>query len=247
MPLIWRCNSLAIASTTSFSRWPAEPDAPGSSPPWPASITTTTLRLPLGIGGSFTSGCAGVTGTTGTFATLVAGRLGARSTPWSYRSTTRRLPYCAFGASTKLFGVTGFFRSITTRKSVGVRCAERKLVIGVLAIGTFNAPARVAPLISITRRSGDVRVNTLCCTGPVRSNTKRVLSGARHKRTLFTWVAATALTAMTLSNTPTTLTNARKRIPNPIIICFPVPKRHTKTRHENLGASASANARCYAG
>ena len=246
MPLIWRCSSLAIANTTSFSRWPAEPEAPGSSPPWPASITTTTLRLPLGIGGNLTSGCAGVTGTTGTVATLVAGRLGARSAPWSYRSTTRRLPYWALGARTKLFGVTAFFRSITTRRSVGVRCAERMLVIGVLAVCTFSGPPRVAPLMSMTRRSGAVSVNTLCCTGPVRSKTSRVLSGARHRRTLLTWVAATALNAMTLSNTPTTLANARKRIPNPIIICIPAPMRHTKTRHENLGASASANARCYA-
>ena len=110
------------------------------------------------------------------------------------------------------------------------------LVIGVFAVCTFKGPASVAPLISITRRSGAVSVKTLCCTGPVRSNTSRVLSGARHKRTLFTCVAATAFTVMTLSNRPTTLTNARKRIPNPVINCFPMPIWHTRIHRVNRGA-----------
>lgn len=164
-----------------------------------------------------TRGCDWETGTAGTVATLGVGAGGgAASAALSNRSTTSRLPYCALGARTKLFGVTAFFRSMTTRRSVGVRWAERIAVIGVLAMATFNGAARVAPLISITRRSGAVRVKTLCWTGPDRSNTSRVLSGARHRRTLFTCEAASALKVIAASNTPTTVTNARKRIPNPI-------------------------------
>ena len=219
MPLTWRCSSRAMASTTSFSCWPREPEAPGSSPPWPASITTMMSRLPAGAGGgggSLTWGCEGLTGTAGTVATLGVGAGGgAASAGLSNRSTTRRLPYWALGAREKLLGVTAFFRSMTTRRSVGVRWAERMAVMGVLAVETFSGAARLAPLMSITRRSGAVKVKTLCWTGPDRSNTSRVLSGARHRRTLFTCEAARALTVIAASNTPTTATNARKRIPNP--------------------------------
>src|SRR5471032_1235994 len=179
-------------------------------------MTTTMSRLPAGAGGSFTGGSTGVTGTGATVATLLGGGgIGAAASALSNRSTTRRLPYWALGAREKLFGVTAFFRSMTTRKSVGVRWAERMLVIGVLAVETFSGAARVAPLMSITRRSGAVRVKTLCWTGPDRSNTSRVLSGARHRRTLFTCEAARALKVIAASNTPTTATIARKRIPNP--------------------------------
>ncbi len=90
-------------------------------------------------------------------------------------------------------------------------------VIGVLAVETFNGAPRLAPLMSITSRSGAVKVNTLCCTGPVRSNTRRVLSGARHRRTLLTFVSAIALTVTAKNNIPTAATIARKRIPDPII------------------------------
>ncbi|MCY1446288.1 hypothetical protein D9M71_628430 [compost metagenome] len=139
------------------------------------------------------AGWAGLTGTAGvvtgvcTGAGAGVGALAAMaSASWSYRSTTRRLPYWALGARVKLFGVTDFFRSTTTRRSVGVRWAERTLLIGVLEVATLNGAARVAPLMSITRRSGALRVKTLCCTGPDRSKTSRVLSGARHRRTLLT-------------------------------------------------------------
>ncbi|MCY1173283.1 hypothetical protein D9M73_134390 [compost metagenome] len=142
---------------------------------------------------------------------------GAASAGLSNRSTTSRLPYWALGAREKLFGVTAFFRSMTTRRSVGVRWAERMAVIGVFDVLTLSGAPRVAPLMSMTRRSGAVRVKTLCCTGPVRSNTSRVLSGARHRRTLLTFESATASTVTAKNNTPTAATNARKRIPNPII------------------------------
>ncbi|MNF85914.1 hypothetical protein D3C84_683320 [compost metagenome] len=174
-------------------------------------------RLPAGAGGSLTGGSTGVTGTGATVATLVGAGIGAASAALSNRSTTRRLPYWAFGARVKLFGVTAFFRSMTTRRSVGVRWAERMAVIGVLAVDTFSGAPRVAPLMSITSRSGAVRVKTLCCTGPVRSNTNRVLSGARHRRTLLTFVSATASTVTAKNNIPTAATIARKRIPDPII------------------------------
>src|SRR5476649_1004640 len=164
-------------------------------------MTITMSRLPLGTGVSLISGLAGLIGTAGAVATVVSGRvaLGAASAALSNRSTTSRLPYCWLGARTKLLGVTAFFRSMTTRRSVGVRWAERRLVMGVFAVDTLSGAARVAPLISITRRSGDVSVKTLCSTGPDRSNTSRVLSGARHKRTLRTWEAASALTATVIS------------------------------------------------
>ncbi|MCY1383343.1 hypothetical protein D9M69_714630 [compost metagenome] len=113
--------------------------------------------------------------------------------------------------------MTAFFRSMTTRKSVGVRWAERMAVMGVFEALTFSGAPRDAPLMSITSRSGDVRVKTLCCTGPVRSNTNRVLSGARHRRTLLTFVSATASTVTAKNNIPTAATIARKRIPDPII------------------------------
>src|ERR1700712_2399553 len=130
-------------------------------------MTTTISRLPLGTGVSLISGLDGLTGTAGVAGAAVAGvsatdGVGLASAALSYRSTTRRLPYCWLGARVKLLGVTAFFRSITTRRSSGVRCAERMLVIGVLAVGTFNAPPSVAPLMSITRRSGDCSVKTLC-------------------------------------------------------------------------------------
>src|SRR5476651_1526304 len=109
-------------------------------------MTTTMSRLPAGAGGSFTGGSTGVTGTGATVATLLGGGgMGAAASALSNRSTTRRLPYWAFGARTKLFGVTAFFRSMTTRKSVGVRWAERMAVIGVLEVLTFNGAPRVAP------------------------------------------------------------------------------------------------------
>src|SRR5690606_19453382 len=107
--------------------------APGSSPPCPASITTTMSRLPFGTGVSLIGGLAGLIGTAGAVLAAVSATIGAAlaSDASSNRSTTRRLPYCWLGASVKLFGVTAFLRSMTTRKSVGVRCAERMLVIGV--------------------------------------------------------------------------------------------------------------------
>src|SRR5476651_567824 len=109
-------------------------------------MTTMMSRFPAGAGGSFTGGSIGVTGTGATVATLDGGgAMGAAASALSNRSTTRRLPYWAFGARTKLFGVTAFFRSMTTRKSVGVRWAARTLLIGVLAVGTFSGPLRVAP------------------------------------------------------------------------------------------------------
>ena len=48
--LTWRASSRATASTTSFSRLPVGPCAPGSWPPWPASMAMTSGRMPLRIG-----------------------------------------------------------------------------------------------------------------------------------------------------------------------------------------------------
>ena len=45
--LIWSASFFAIASETFFSRVPALPIAPGSSPPWPASIAITEVALPV--------------------------------------------------------------------------------------------------------------------------------------------------------------------------------------------------------
>src|SRR5690606_7002606 len=77
----------------------------------------------------------------------------------------------------------------------------------------------LAPLTSMTMRSGAARVNTLCCTGPDRSKTRRVLSGARHRRTPRTAEAASASAARAANNTPTAVTSAPMRITNPIVSC----------------------------
>ena len=44
--LTWRASSRAIASVMFFSRTAVGPRAPGSWPPWPASIATTSGRMP---------------------------------------------------------------------------------------------------------------------------------------------------------------------------------------------------------
>ena len=55
-------NLMATCSTTSFSRRPVGPTAPGSSPPWPGSMATITRRLMLrcSSAGRVVGGGAGV-------------------------------------------------------------------------------------------------------------------------------------------------------------------------------------------
>ncbi|MCY1270325.1 hypothetical protein D9M71_471190 [compost metagenome] len=128
-------------------------------------MATTMSRLPPGTGGSLLTGWVGVTGGCGVLgAVATRGALASlAATSGSNRSTTKRLPYCWLGAREKLFGVTADDRSITTRKSVGVRWAERTLVIGVLLRDSCSSlVASWAPLISMTMRSGAVRVKTEC-------------------------------------------------------------------------------------
>ena len=63
--LTWRASSRAMARVTFFSRLPFGPMAPGSWPPWPASMAITSGRMPGCIGrrgagiGSSTCGDAG--------------------------------------------------------------------------------------------------------------------------------------------------------------------------------------------
>ncbi|MCY1174211.1 hypothetical protein D9M73_144050 [compost metagenome] len=202
-----------------FSCRPPGPRAPGSSPPWPASMAMTTSRLPPAGTGNLATGWLGVTGTAGVLGVGVAGTEGVRSAPWSYRSTTRRLPYCWLGGRTKLFGVTWADRSNTRRTSFGVRCAERTAVIGVLdSLSLSSTVVSWAPLTSMTMRLGALRVNRLCCTGPDRSNTRRVLSGARQIRTLLICVAARTSPAPNVSRTMKPANNARRRNPQPMFI-----------------------------
>src|SRR5690606_20150650 len=47
--LTWRASSRAMARVTSFSRLPVGPTAPGSWPPWPASIATISGRALVGL------------------------------------------------------------------------------------------------------------------------------------------------------------------------------------------------------
>src|SRR5690554_448289 len=111
----------------------------------------------------------------------------------SNKSTTRRCPYCWLGVKVKLFEVTCAEMSKTMRSSSASRLPERTWVIGELPpVKPFSSAESLVCLISITIRSGALKVNTLCSTGPVRSNTRRVLSGARHKRTLLICVIAKA-------------------------------------------------------
>ena len=66
--LMRAASALAIASTTSFSRVPRLPDAPGSTPPWPAS-TAITMSRPESLGacaGRMATGAAGAAGVTAT-------------------------------------------------------------------------------------------------------------------------------------------------------------------------------------
>src|SRR5690606_14668397 len=105
---------------------------------------------------------------------------------------TRRWPYCWFGGSEKLLGVTSRDRSSTTRRSEPSRGAERSPVTGVLSSASPPVDAaKVAPEMSITMRSGLARVNSVWSAGPVRSKTRRVLSGARQRRTLLISAACT--------------------------------------------------------
>ncbi|MNF94275.1 hypothetical protein D3C76_1182770 [compost metagenome] len=103
---------------------------------------------------------------------------------------------------------------MTRRNSSGERCAELTLVIGVLArLKCSRLMASWAPLRSTTIRSGAVRMNKLCCTGPLRSNTRRVLSGARQIRTPRTSEAARASTLIA-SSSHVAAHSALKRISN---------------------------------
>src|SRR5690606_14036057 len=47
--LTWRASSRAMARVTSFSRLPVGPTAPGSWPPWPASMATISGRALAGL------------------------------------------------------------------------------------------------------------------------------------------------------------------------------------------------------
>ena len=76
----WRVRTLArlmrsrkrraICNTTSFSRVPRWPKAPGSSPPWPGSSATTTQRSDCCGSGAASGGAA------------IPGRLGLWLAPW---------------------------------------------------------------------------------------------------------------------------------------------------------------------
>ncbi|MNC89050.1 hypothetical protein D3C83_49420 [compost metagenome] len=47
-----------MVSVMSFSSEPCRPRAPGSSPPWPGSITMVAMRATFGLSGT----CAGASG-----------------------------------------------------------------------------------------------------------------------------------------------------------------------------------------
>ena len=75
--LMRSASSRAICSTTSFSRVPPGPMAPGSSPPWPGSSATMMSRSVLPAGGNGLSGAGLLTADAlamGGLAVLLAGR-----------------------------------------------------------------------------------------------------------------------------------------------------------------------------
>ena len=101
-------NCSATASTTSFSRKPVGPMAPGSSPPWPASIATSTSRRALRAG-----------------AGSARAATSARGASRGYRSITRRWFLLPTGGSRKDFGRVPGATSMTTRKAPSVGRPER--------------------------------------------------------------------------------------------------------------------------
>ncbi len=70
------------------------------------------------------------------------------------------------------------------RKSFLWRMPQRILRTGPVAVGkSFMSCNKEAPLISITKRLGELNKNILCSAFLSKSNTKRELSGACHSLT----------------------------------------------------------------
>ena len=150
----------AIANTTFFSLSLLGPDAPGSSPPCPASMATTTGRR------------------VSTCSTVMAGTAGGAvlsDAEISYKSSTKRWPVRSLGFNSKLAGLMLEARSKTTRRSSPPLMPERTRVIGVPSSGrSVSTPCRDALFTSRTSLSGPLSSITLWLVGPVRSRTIRV-------------------------------------------------------------------------
>ncbi len=136
---IFTFRRLAIASTTSFSRLPPRPTAPGSSPPWPGSRAMVIMRvnrgalsslgvaLALRVSGCL-SACSGLASTTGG---VMSADLSASHSPLAisaaigsgaltgYRSNTSRCLYAPTGASVNTCGLIFSLRSNTRRTTFG--------------------------------------------------------------------------------------------------------------------------------
>ena len=149
----------AIASVTCFSCVPRRPRAPGSSPPWPASTTTVSMRGAGGLGpaGAGFRGSSAAGGSVDSFRCRRA--ISGSGGTTGYTSITSRWPYSPIGLRVKICGFASPFRSTTSRTTPGLnRPARRAVTYGSSAL-TFFADCstmlrKSTPSRSSTSRSG---------------------------------------------------------------------------------------------
>ena len=173
----------AIARTTSFSSTSARPLAPGSSPPCPASIATTTSRPRPGAGAARrTTGIDSVSREVYDEAMAVLFR--------------RREQEC--------LGLRGGVElEHDAQIATGTRPPARTDATTPRPSGNASELAVDVSGRSITTRSGSVSAKTRCSTGPVSSNTARVPSGPDQRRMPLTVAAAaTRPSRSSASNAP---------------------------------------------
>jgi len=199
--LIFAASCRLIRSTTSFSRTPVGPAAPGSLPPWPASIAMTISR-PVGL----------------VFVLPVAGRgndgifLTTRGASSGNKSTTRRCPCLPFGASKKLRGFAGEVISRTIRTVPSLRLALRMRCTAPVPDGNGNADRSICPgMISMTTRCGLDSMKILCSVRRDRSTAMRVLPACEAIRTSLICTGS-ACTGIAMSAAVTNMPDSMVRI-----------------------------------
>ena len=149
----------ATASTTSFSRRPVGPTAPGSSPPWPGS-SATMMRRSTRLRSSGVAGAGGAAGGAGVTATTGGG--GA--------------------CTTALAGVAGLStRAISSPSASCTACAARCSATSLSRISASSGSASCCGKRSKTRRcryaATGASVNCSGRTPCLRSNTSRTTRG----------------------------------------------------------------------
>ena len=183
------CSRRAIASVTSFSRVPLRPSAPGSWPPWPASIATTMSRpftsaAASRLTGALASIARGLTAAAPAASTSVEpGAVAARADDAGGISTTSRGPDAPSGPTVKLRIGRAASRSSTRRWRPPACGPERTALTGPCPSGNALRWANSALSMSMTMRSGLSPANTSNSVGAVSSTTSRVPSGPDQRRT----------------------------------------------------------------